>query len=335
MQYTVKASAIILALALAACSNDNSEQNKTQDTAAETAEAPDAAANEAASELDAFAQENLAFLEENKSKEGVEVTETGLQYKVIETGTGATPTADDYVSVHYAGRLIDGSQFDSSYDRGEPNTFPAGRLIKGWTEALTMMPVGSKWELVIPAELGYGKRGAGGVIPPNATLVFDVELLAIKSEEEAKAEEEARRAAAQAEMDARFAAFKVEQETFLSNNAKQDGVQVTESGLQYRVIEAGTGGKSPSATSKVTVHYAGKLIDGTEFDSSYKRGQPIDFPLNGVIPGWTEGLQLMQEGDKYEFFIPYDLGYGERGSGRNIPPFATLIFTVELLSVDS
>nr|WP_265588855.1 FKBP-type peptidyl-prolyl cis-trans isomerase [Kordiimonas pumila] len=128
-------------------------------------------------------------------------------------------------------------------------------------------------------------------------------------------------------------AMKAPEREFLEENAKNDNVKVTDSGLQYRVIEQGTGTVSPESTSMVTVHYAGKLIDGTEFDSSYKRGEPASFPLDGVIPGWTEGLQLMHEGDKYEFFIPYTLGYGERGSGRSIPPFATLIFTVELISI--
>lgn len=271
-----------------------------------------------------FKAENAAYLEANKDKEGVQVTESGLQYKVIETGEGRTATAEDYVTVHYAGRLIDGHEFDSSYKRGEPATFPAGRLIKGWTEALTMMKAGDKWELVIPAEIGYGEHGAGGVIPGDATLVFDVELLAIKSEKEMKAEAEA---AAKA--------FQAEQQGFLDENGKKDGVTTTESGLQYRVIESGHGDKHPTASSQVTVHYAGTLIDGSEFDSSYKRGTPASFPLNGVIGGWTEGVQLMKAGDKFEFFIPYHLGYGARGSGRNIPPFATLVFTVELISIDS
>lgn len=329
MHYTVKASAIVLALALAACSNDNSEQNKTQEAAEETTEAAVDASTESAAIASAeFQQANVAFLEQNKAKEGVQVTETGLQYKILEEGTGPVPTADDYVSVHYAGRLIDGSEFDSSYGNDTPAIFPAGRLIKGWTEALTMMPVGSKWELTIPAELAYGKRGAGnGVIPADATLVFDVELLGIKTEEEAQAEMAAAR-------EAMMAAMKEEQTIYLENNAKQDGVMTTDSGLQYRVITEGTGDKHPTETSEVTVHYAGKLIDGTEFDSSYKRNAPASFPLNGVIAGWTEGLQLMTEGAKYEFFIPYDLGYGERGS-RSIPPFAALVFTVELISIDS
>lgn len=120
--------------------------------------------------------------------------------------------------------------------------------------------------------------------------------------------------------------------TYLDDNAKKDGVTTTASGLQYRVLKEGTGAK-PGPTDKVTVHYAGKLVNGKEFDSSYKRGQPIDFPLNAVIPGWSEGVQLMQEGAKYEFVIPSQLGYGARGAGGVIPGNATLIFEVELLEV--
>jgi FKBP-type peptidyl-prolyl cis-trans isomerase len=122
-------------------------------------------------------------------------------------------------------------------------------------------------------------------------------------------------------------------EDFLAANAKKEGVKTTPSGLQYKVVSSGTGGKSPSATSEVTVHYSGKLIDGSEFDSSYKRGEPATFPLNGVIPGWTEGLQLMKEGDKWTFFIPQQLGYGSQGAGGAIPPFSTLVFDVELIKV--
>lgn len=123
-----------------------------------------------------------------------------------------------------------------------------------------------------------------------------------------------------------------EGEAFLAANAEREGVQVTESGLQYRVLEAGDGA-SPSATDRVTVHYRGRLINGVEFDSSYSRGEPATFGLNQVIPGWTEGLQLMREGARYEFFIPSDLAYGEQGRPGPIGPNSTLIFEVELIEV--
>jgi len=125
---------------------------------------------------------------------------------------------------------------------------------------------------------------------------------------------------------------KSEGETFLGENKKKEGIITLPSGLQYKVIKAGTG-KKPKATDTVTAHYKGTLINGTEFDSSYRRGQPASFPVNGVIPGWTEALQLMEEGAKWQVFIPSNLAYGERGAGRDIGPNATLIFEIELVSV--
>ena len=127
-------------------------------------------------------------------------------------------------------------------------------------------------------------------------------------------------------------AAKVEGEKFLSENAKKAGVTVTKSGLQYEVITEGTG-RSPKATDTVRCHYHGTLIDGTVFDSSYQRNAPADFGLNQVIPGWTEGVQLMKEGAKYRFYLPYNLAYGEHGAGNTIPPYAALIFDVELIKV--
>jgi len=125
---------------------------------------------------------------------------------------------------------------------------------------------------------------------------------------------------------------KADGEKFLAENAKNEGVKSLPSGLQYKEITPGKG-KSPKATDTVTTHYKGTLIDGTEFDSSYKRGEPATFPVSGVISGWTEALQLMKEGAKWQLFIPSDLAYGERGAGRDIGPNATLIFEVELISV--
>jgi FKBP-type peptidyl-prolyl cis-trans isomerase FklB len=126
--------------------------------------------------------------------------------------------------------------------------------------------------------------------------------------------------------------IKAEGENFLAENAKRPEVKTTESGLQYEVITEGNG-KKPAATDVVKVHYKGTLIDGTVFDSSYDRGEPAEFPLNRVIAGWTEGLQLMSVGSKYKLYIPYQLGYGERGAGQDIKPYSALIFDVELLEI--
>ena len=135
-----------------------------------------------------------------------------------------------------------------------------------------------------------------------------------------------------AEAAEKYKGAKSEGEKYLCENAKKEGVVTLPSGLQYKVLKEGNG-KSPKATDKVVCHYEGMLVDGTMFDSSIQRGEPATFPLNGVIAGWTEGLQLMKEGAKYRFFIPYQLGYGERGAGASIPPFATLVFDVELIEV--
>ena len=142
-------------------------------------------------------------------------------------------------------------------------------------------------------------------------------------------EQEAKQQAAAAEAGK---AAKAAGEAFLAENAKKDGVVTLPSGLQYQVLKEGNG-KKPSATDQVVCHYEGTLIDGTVFDSSYKRNEPATFGLNQVIAGWTEGVQLMSEGAKDRFFIPYNLAYGERGAGAQIPPFAALVFDVELIQV--
>jgi FKBP-type peptidyl-prolyl cis-trans isomerase len=126
------------------------------------------------------AKEGAAFLAENSKKPGVVTLPSGLQYKVITEGKGASPKASSTVTTHYSGKLLDGTEFDSSYKRGEPATFPCSGVIKGWTEALQLMKPGAKWEIYIPSNLAYGEQGAGAVIPPNATLVFTIELISVK-----------------------------------------------------------------------------------------------------------------------------------------------------------
>lgn len=132
---------------------------------------------------DANMKEGQEFLAENKTKDGVVTLPSGLQYKILTPGTGPKPTADDKVVCNYRGTFINGTEFDSSYKRGQPATFPVNGVIKGWTEALQLMPVGSKWQLFIPSDLAYGSRGAGGAIPPNATLIFEVELISIQAKQ--------------------------------------------------------------------------------------------------------------------------------------------------------
>jgi peptidylprolyl isomerase len=231
----------------------------------------------------------------------VERTSTGLASKVLRPGTGSDhPTARDRVTVHYTGWTTDGEMFDSSVERGEPTTFGLGQVIAGWTEGLQLMVEGEKRRLWIPEELAY--RGRPG--RPAGMLVFDVELLSIeRAPEPPEVPSDVARAPRSAER--------------------------TASGISSRVLEAGTGTRHPGPTSRVEVHYSGWTTDGNMFDSSVTRGEPTTFGLNQVIPGWTEGVQLMVEGEKRRFWIPGNLAY----DGQPGRPQGTLVFDVHLLRI--
>lgn len=237
-------------------------------------------------------------------------TATGLKYKIDVKGTGDKPKPGSIVTVHYTGKLTNDSVFDSSVKRNQPFKFKLGQgqVIKGWDEGIALLGKGDKATLMIPPHLGYGERGAGGVIPPNATLIFEVELID-------------------------FQEPLPPAEPFVVEGLTK---KKTASGLEYYIVKENPTGAKPEAGKPVSVHYTGYLENGTKFDSSVDRGDAFTFALGvgQVIPGWDEGISLLKTGEKARLVIPSKLGYGEAGAGGVIPPNATLIFDVELIKVN-
>jgi FKBP-type peptidyl-prolyl cis-trans isomerase len=228
-----------------------------------------------------------------------ETTPSGLASRVISAGTGTgRPGPQDIVTVHYTGWTADGRLFDSSVLRGTPSTFPLDRVIAGWSEGVQLMVVGEKRRLWVPEALAY----QGDPDRPQGMLVFDVELLDIEDPLAAPADVAAPPADAER----------------------------TRSGLMSKILRPGTGQRHPIRTSTVAVHYSGWTSDGELFDSSVARGAPATFRLDEVIAGWTEGVQLMVEGEKRRFWIPERLAYG----GQAGAPRGMLVFDVELLSIE-
>jgi len=223
-------------------------------------------------------------------------TASGLASKVIKPGSGSEhPGATDFVSIQYTGWTTDGKMFDSSVSRGKPAVFRVDRVIPGFSEGLRLMTPGEKRRVWIPEALAY--KGQPG--KPAGTLVFDIELLDIPSRAPADVK------------------------------GPPADAKKTASGLAYKVIKEGIGGRHPKASSTVTVNYTGWTTDGKMFDSSVTRGQPATFPLGSVIPGWTEGLQLMVEGEKMRFWIPEKIAYDGKQA-----PYGMLVFDVELLKIE-
>jgi peptidylprolyl isomerase len=223
-------------------------------------------------------------------------TASGLATKVLKAGTGKEhPAKEDLVTVHYSGWTTDGKMFDSSVARGKPSTFGVARVIAGFSEGIQLMVLGEKRRLWIPEALAY--KGQAG--RPAGMLVFDVELISMPN---------------RAPSDVK---------------APPSDAKRTASGLAYKVLQPGTNARRPRSTSTVTVHYTGWTTDGKMFDSSVVRGEPSSFQLDGVIKGWTEGLQLMAEGEKTRFWIPESLAYGGKTA-----PYGMLVFDVELIKIE-
>lgn len=249
----------------------------------------------------------------------VQTTESGLQYVIVREGDegGDMPGPRDRVSVMYDGRLTDGTVFDSSYERGSSATFGVNQVISGWTEGLQLMSVGDEYIFYIPTELGYGQNPRpGGVIKPGDDLIFRVELKqVVKAPEPRPTDDEAW---------AKYAPW----------NSDLPEVQKTGSGLEYVVLASGDeAGTQPQGSDRVVVYYEGRFDEGGGvFDSAFKRGEAAIFPVNRVIPGWIEALQLMRSGDRWLVHVPGDLAYGPAGNGP-IPPNAALNFEVELMDV--
>ncbi|MBM75763.1 MAG: peptidylprolyl isomerase [Proteobacteria bacterium] len=223
-------------------------------------------------------------------------TDSGLYYEIIKKGNGEQPDATSKVTVHYRGSLTNGEVFDSSYQRGEPSTFELNQVIPGWTEGLQLMQVGATYRFWIPPDLAYKNRAG----TPQGILIFEIELLSVTKTPK------------------------------ISSASLSPSLQAqrTSSGLAYEMLIEGSGTEHPNPESIVTVHYSGWLADGTPFDSTITRGQPATFPLDRVITGWTEGLQLMTVGEKTRFWIPPELAYENQPRA----PQGILIFDIELIS---
>jgi len=257
----------------------------------------------------------LQYLTDNKLD--FQTTESGVYYSMDQLGTGDHPAENSIVIMNYKGYTLDGNVFDSSYDREEPLEISLQRVISGWTEVGQLLQPGGKGTFILPSAIAYGERGSGKDIPANTVLVFEMELL-----DHYKPEDKEKRR------------IEKEQKTILTYLAENNlTAQKTESGIHYIIGNEGTG-VHPKAEDIVKVHYTGTLLDGTVFDSSIERGEPIEFPLDAVIKGWTEGIPLFSKGGKGKLLIPSHLAYGSNPRpGGKIKPNDVLVFEVELLDI--
>ncbi len=273
------------------------------------------------------------YLEENDIS--TKPLESGLYFIREKKGRGSKPAIGEMVSFHMTVGLLDGTSIFSTHERGEPIEIEYGQRFdtEGLEEGLGLLRKGGKARLIVPSSLGFGAEQRGQIIPPYSTLIYDVELVKIRS----KAEYEKEQAAARKKRESENERRKNEEGDLIEAYLKENNITAfpEESGLIFISKEQGTGTQAEDG-KKVSVHYTGRLLNGTVFDSSIDKGEPYSFMLGQgqVIRGWDEGIALMKEGGKATLIIPSDLGYGSRGAGDQIPPFSPLVFDVELVDVE-
>jgi peptidylprolyl isomerase len=286
----------------------STEIDLTEEAESTEVEASEDDADDSAADTEGLAEGRLApFIDANFKAENMTTTDSGLQYQILEEGSGANPETGEVAQIHFAGWLGDGTELGNSYDLGQPMAFPLGNdlIMSGWDEGIALMKQGGKAKFIIPPELGFGPQGDGRVIPADATLYFEIELVDIlPGSPESPADV-----------------------------AESDCTE-TDSGLKICELEEGDGDQS-EAGQAVVVHYTGWLEDGTKFDSSIDKAQPFSFQLDAeqFIPGSDEGIVSMKVGGQRQLTIPAELAFGEEGLPGFIPPNSTLIVEVELLEV--
>ncbi len=260
--------------------------------------------------------------------------ESGLIFIEEKKGRGPHPKTDDMVSVNLTVRLIDGTKIFSSEDRGEAFEYKYGENFdtKGLEEGVGMLRKGAKATLIVPHQIAYGAESRGQMIPPYSAIVYDVELVSMRSKDAYDKERKEMQEQQQVIEDQRINSEKTKRNNYLREN--NITVEPTATGLYYIETEKGTGPLAMSGNT-VYVHYTGKLLDGTVFDSSVERGEPFSFRLGvgQVIKGWDEAIAMMNKGGKATLIIPSEIAYGTRDSG-SIPPYSTLVFDVELLDIE-
>lgn len=362
MKRIVFLSAAVSTLALAACGGGEETADTASPASRPAAEAPAGAP----AAMKAMAADKPAEFRNAPMPEGegdqfltafseipdVTVMENGLAILTLAEGSGVTPRENDLIRMHFSAAVAGAEEpFESTWENGAPVVVTPNQTLPGWAQALQTMKAGGKARVVLPPALAFGEQGMpGGPVGPNAVTVYDfhvlgifaadneAELARLQTETEATIDsltEEAQRLQGLAQQ--QFAALgqvnAARSRRFIASQATRPETTVTPTGLVYEVVTDSGNEGTPAIGDTVTVNYRGTLPDGTEFDSSYSRGEPSSFELGRVIEGWNEGLQLMNPGDTYRFYIPAELGYGSQGAGGAIGPNQALIFEVELIEV--